>query len=88
MIVLSCQPSTEFKSNFNPSLSIRMSKRFFDCSLADGKREFAPFVPQVVSRARATPDVGTMSTVHQFQPEFKWIWYSASELKTIERCVS
>ena len=42
-----------------------MSKRFFDCSLADGKREFAPFVPQVVSRARATPDVLTMCTVHQ-----------------------
>ena len=42
-----------------------MSKRFFDCSLADGKREFAPFVPQVVSRARAAPDVLTMCTVHQ-----------------------
>ena len=65
MIVLSCQPSTEFKSNFNPCLSIRMSKRFFDCSLADVAKAFAPFVPQVVSRARATPDVLTMRTVHQ-----------------------
>ena len=35
MMVLSCQQRAELKFNFNPCLSIRMSKRFFDCSLAD-----------------------------------------------------
>ena len=86
-----CQQSAQLNCNLNPCLSITMSKRFFDCSLTADAPNIS-FVPQKWCRSSreciAAPDVLTMCQEAEFTKFRNGIGYSASELKTIERCVS
>ena len=62
--VIPCQQSAQINCNLNPCLSIRMSKRFFDCSLTAADAPKISFVPQEWCRSSreciAAPDVLTM----------------------------
>ena len=72
-----CQQSAQqLNCNFNPCLSITMSKRFFDCSLTAADAPKISFVPQKWCRSSraciAAPDVLTMMCQRrQSSPNFE-----------------